>query len=101
MTDAQTDTFSPGEVPEVAPGVRALVFDMPTGVYIPMIAADRPGNGDVARYLDSLPTDRRIVFPTVISAQLRGMLERRGFAPNVEWAPEFKADVEIYERMGR
>lgn len=101
MTDTQTDTFMPGEEPEVATGVRAIVFDTPDGIYIPMIAADRPGNGDVARYLDALPTNRRVVFPTVISARLRGMLERRGFVPNVEWASELDAHVDIYERLGR
>jgi hypothetical protein len=84
----QADTFMPGEEPLVSPGVRALVFETPEGVYIPFIAAEREGAGDVGRYLDALPTDRRIVFPTVISARLRGMLERRGFRPNVEWIDE-------------
>lgn len=100
-TVSQPDTtFMPGQEPVVAPGVRAVVFDTPTGIYIPVITAERPGNGEVARYLDALPTDRRIVFPTVISAQLRAMLERRGFRPNVEWAPEFQEHVDIYERLG-
>ncbi len=82
----------------MAPGVRAHVFDMPQGIYIPMIIAEREGAGDVGRYLDSLPKDRRVVFPTVISARLRGMLERRGFRQSTEWAPEFEEHVEIHER---
>lgn len=88
----------PGEEPLVAPGVRAMVFDTPEGIYIPMIIADREGSGDVGRYLDSLPKDRRLVFPTVISARLRGMLERRGFRETTEWSPEFQEHVEIHER---
>lgn len=28
---SQPDTFMPGEEPLVAPGVRAIVFDMPAG----------------------------------------------------------------------
>lgn len=65
-----------------------------------MIAAERPGRGDVARYLDSLPKNRRVVFPTVISALLRGMLQRRGFELTSEWSPEFGEHVDIYERLG-
>jgi len=93
------ELFMPGEEPLVAPGVRALVFDTPRGIYIPMIIAEREGAGDVARYLDALPKDRRVVFPTVISARLRGMLERRGFRESHEWAPEFQEHVEIHERQ--
>ncbi len=87
-----------GEDPLVAPGVRAVVFDTPKGIYIPIISAERPGCGDVARYLDALPADRRVVFPTVVSARLRAMLERRGFRPSTEWAEEFQQHVDIYER---
>ena len=97
---SQPETFMPGEEPEVAPGVRAMVFDTPNGIYIPVIIADRPGRGDVARYLDSLPATRRVVFPTVISARLRAMLERRGFELTSEWSPEFWEHVDIYERLG-
>lgn len=92
-------TFKPGEEPLVAPGVRAIVFDTPAGIYIPIIIADRPGCGDVARYLDTLPLRRRVVFPTVISARLRAMLERRGFRSSIEWVPEVQEHMEIYERV--
>lgn len=83
---------------ELAPGVWGYRCDTPEGIYFPVINAARPGSGDVARFLDSLPRDRRVVFPTVLSDRLRGMLERRGFEVSVEWSDEFGADVEIMVR---
>jgi len=67
----------PGQEPVLANGVRGCAFDMPNGIYIPMIAADKPGSGDVGRFLDALPKDRRVVFPTVISQELAASLPRR------------------------
>ena len=93
-----TETFTPGQEPLVAPGVRALVFDTDKGLYIPFIAAERQGEGDVGRYLDALPRDRRVVFPSVISRRLMGMLERRGFTETMEYSEEFKEAVEVFER---
>src|ERR1035437_6782210 len=63
---------------QLAPGVHGWLFDTANGIYIPFISADKPGTGDVARFLDSLPRDRAVKFPTVLSAPLRGMLLRRG-----------------------
>ena len=85
-------TLPEGAFPDltlVAPGVKADIHDEGIrGIYIPVIMALVPGSGDVGRYLDALPRDRRIVFPTVISNRLIGMLERRGFHVEPEWAPE-------------
>jgi hypothetical protein len=53
------DEMAPGAEPVVAPGVRAVMFDLPSGIYVPWVAAEKPGNGDVARFLALLPTDRR------------------------------------------
>jgi hypothetical protein len=92
------DFFTPGAEPIVSPGVRAIVFDVPDGIYIPWIHAEHEGGGDVGRYLDGLPRDRRIVFPTVMNQRLVGMLERRGFVQTHEWSPEFAKNVEIWER---
>lgn len=83
---------------ELAPGVWGHRFDTPEGIYIPVINASRPGSGEVGRYLDSLPRDRRVVFPVVISERLRGMLEQRGFVASREWSEEFGEDVEIMVR---
>lgn len=73
------DPIDMGNEPLLGPGVRGLLFDRLDGVWIPYIRAEKPGSGDVGRYLNSLPTDRRIIFPTVLSPQLREMLERRGY----------------------
>lgn len=83
---------------ELALGVWGHRFDTPDGIYIPVINAIRPGSGEVGRFLDSLPRDRRVVFPTVLSERLRGMLERRGFVASVEWSEEWSVDVEIMVR---
>lgn len=73
------DPIDMGNEPILAPGVRGVLFDRADGIWIPYIRAENPGSGDVGRYLDSLPTDRRILFPTVLSPRLREMLERRGY----------------------
>ena len=77
------EAFYPGEEPELAEGVRGILFDLPDGIWIPFIRAENPGNGDVARFLDGLPTDRRIIFPSVLSLKLEGMLTKRGFVCQV------------------
>jgi hypothetical protein len=90
--------YEPGQEPLVAPGVRAIMFDVPEGIYVPFVMAASQGAGDVGRWLDGLPPDRRIVFPSVLSARLRGMLQRRGYQQGTEFAPEFGEHVEIYFR---
>jgi hypothetical protein len=82
----------------IAPGVYGWLFDMPNGIYIPVISATNPGSGDVGRFLDSLPKDRAIKFPTVMSPVLRGMLLRRGFLDVLEFAEELGGDVEVMMR---
>jgi hypothetical protein len=81
----------PGEEPLIGEGVRGTAFDMPDGVYIPLIRAENPGTGDVARFLDALPKDRRVVFPNVVSSKLQAMLERRGFVS--DWDPSGECEV--------
>jgi hypothetical protein len=88
-----------GGLVEIGPGVNGYLFDLgEQGLYIPFIEAQNPGSGDVARYLDNLPRDRRIVFPTVLSPRLLGMLKRRGFTDGYEWAEEFGEHCHIWER---
>lgn len=82
----------------LAAGVYGSRFDTPEGIYLPVISAARPGTGDVGRFLDALPKDRRVVFPTVMSPILRGMLLRRGFADALEFCPEFGGYVEVMAR---
>lgn len=87
----------PGQEPEIAPGVHGTAFDMFDGIYIPLVRATQEGNGDVSRFLDALPRDRRVVFPNVVSDKLRAMLERRGFVAT--WDAE--GECEILERMAK
>jgi hypothetical protein len=82
----------------LAAGVYGWRFDTPEGIYFPVISAARPGTGDVGRFLDALPKDRRVVFSTVMSVILRGMLLRRGFTDAAEFCPEFGEHVEIMAR---
>ena len=83
----------------LADGVFGYTMDEgEKGLYVPWIAAENEGDGRVGKYLDSLPRDRRIVFPTILSQRLAGMLLRRGFTPSKEWAEEWAEWVEIMER---
>lgn len=84
----------------LAPGVHGHLFDTPEGLYVPIITADEPGTGDVARFLDSLPRDKRVVFPSVWSLRLREMLLRRGFRDAVEDDPRY-GRVQLMERKAR
>jgi hypothetical protein len=78
----------------LAPGVYGFTRDDPDGaLVIPMIAAEMPGSGDVGRYLDSLPNNRRVIVEAVISIRLAGMLERRGFV----WRPDATLDPDTNE----
>ena len=67
----------PGQEPEIAPGVRGYAIEADGWIWIPLVRAEHEGDGSVGRFLDSLTA--RCIFPTVVSARLRGMLERRGY----------------------
>lgn len=86
-------------VEEIAPGVRGYTIENERGLYIPVVWAVNEGNGDVSRFLDTLPRDRRVVFPTVISKRLAEMLLRRGFVWTQEWSDEFGEAVDLLERV--
>lgn len=79
----------PGQEPYLAPGVRGYTVEQNGELYVPLIIADRPGSGDVGRYLDSLPRDRTVKFPNVLSERLEQMLLRRGFHHGVEYSEEW------------
>ncbi len=83
---------------ELADGVFGYTVEDGDSVYIPILWSENPEQGNVSRYLDSLPTDRRVVFPSVISGRLRGALERRGFVVETEWSDEIGEEVEVYAR---
>jgi hypothetical protein len=73
-----------GQLEELAPGLRGYTVEVDGALYIPMVMADEPGSGALSAYLDSLPHDKTIKFPTVISRILREALERRGYVERVE-----------------
>jgi hypothetical protein len=83
----------------LASGVTGYTVRMSNGsLYVPLIQAVHEGNGDVGRYLDSLPIDRVVVVPNVVSGLLVGMLVRRGFALAYEWAEPYEALCSMYVR---
>jgi len=88
----------PGHEPRLAPGVRGYTVWSGGALYIPIIVADSEGTGDVGRYLDSLPRDRTVKFPTVLNPRLCGMLRRRGFRPVIEDTP--MRPCEVWTREG-
>lgn len=63
--------------PLIAPGVRGFIHRVDGMTFVPLIEAERPGSGDVGRWLDALrgPT----AFVEVGSPRLVGMLLRRGY----------------------
>jgi len=83
----------PGHEPRLAPGVRGYTVWSHGELYVPLVIAEREGSGDVGRYLDTLPLDRVVKFPSVLSERLAGMLLRRGFAPATEMTPRGPCDL--------
>lgn len=74
-----TQYLTLGQEPVIAPGVRGCVIEHEGELHIPIVSAEHPGTGAVAAFLDSLPQNKRVVFPTVVSYRLADMLLRRGF----------------------
>lgn len=70
----------------VADGVLAHVVDRGKWIEVRSVIATGPRiPGAVGRWLDTLPTDRKVIVPAVVSRRLAEMLGRRGFAPEVWW----------------
>lgn len=67
------------DLDELGPGVYGRLYHVGEAVIIPTVASNDPGKGNVARWLDTLPRDKPVIFLTVINTKLRGMLLRRGF----------------------
>lgn len=99
MSDLPGPVRDDGVEELLAPGVAGYTVDMPDGgLNIPWIRAVVPGSGDVGRYLDSLPQDRRIFFPCILSERLAEMLVRRGFRPAQHYSEDFGEWVGGLER---
>lgn len=70
----------------VADGVLAHVVDRGKWIEVRAVMAGGPRiPGAVGRWLDTLPRDRKVVVPAVVSRRLAGMLSRRGFEARVWW----------------
>ncbi len=93
--------INPGDLLDrLAPGVLGHAEEDEKEIWIGFILAEREGNGDVGRYLDSLPRSKHIAVPNVISARLAGMLLRRGFRPERREVPvgDETEVIEMYVR---
>ncbi len=71
--------FDLRDPPKLTPHVEGYAIEKEGVVSIPLIRARRPGQGDVGKFLDSIPTAAHVVVPCVLSGRLAGMLLRRGF----------------------
>jgi len=91
----QGETFVPGQEPTLAPGVRGYTLDVDGALWVPLIYAEDEGSGQVGDYLDSLPFNRTVVVPNILSGRLAGMLQRRGFSPSVAEYEEGSIDAMI------
>jgi hypothetical protein len=89
------------QLDQLAPGVRGYTVEHEGAVYVPVVIADKPGSGDVGRWLDSLDPKKTWKFPTVLSPVLEGMLKRRGFTQALEWSPEFDEMCELWEKVAK
>lgn len=85
-------------VEEISAASGGYAVESDGAIYIPVVMMQRRGRGDGGRFLDSLPRDRTVKFPCVISRVLVGMLERRGFVLTYEWSTEFREYVDVYVR---
>lgn len=82
----------------LAPGVWGYTIEANHSLYVPVIISQDEGRGYVAAYLDRLPMNKRIVFPTVLNPKLVLMLLKRGFLSGYEYSTDFGEWVEIWHR---
>lgn len=80
----------------LAPGLRGLWYVDPDGcMRVTVVLSDTPGNGDCARWLDTLRTDRAVIFQAVISIRLAEMLHRRGFREYIVSMPGYNGEAYV------
>lgn len=88
----------PRPCPEIAPEVHGVVFEIDRRLYVSFLFSLQPGSGFVTKYLDTLPKDKTVIFPEVMSPVLEGALRRRGFSPVVAYAPIFRNHTHCFIR---
>jgi hypothetical protein len=86
------------EEEELSPGLWGYTMEHGGALYIPLVIADKPGNGALRTYLDHLEATetRPIKFPNVINHGLAKYLARRGYRPTQEWAEAFGEHVIVW-----
>lgn len=83
---------------ELGPGVMGYELVAEDAIQFIVVEAVNDGNGDVSRWLDSLPTDRTYRIPAVMTPKLAEMLARRGWTTFQDWFQFRKEMVTVYER---
>lgn len=63
------------------PGLSTAVRERRRQITVEWMSASDPGSGAGGRFLDALPTDKRVVVTNVMSPVLQEMLVRRWFSP--------------------
>lgn len=88
-------------IEQVADGVLGYTVEEEGVLFVPVIMAVQEGDGSVGRFLDSLPRDRTVKVPEVMSSRLQGMLERRGFLHSFEWQDGVDEEIAVMVRYAR
>jgi len=88
-----TDTY------ELGPGIKGYAVEDEGLIYIPLVSADNPGQGDMGRFIDSL--DSNCVFSAVFSQKLQGMLVRRMWVLKWEFVVEAGEEVPFWYHPDR
>jgi hypothetical protein len=83
---------------ELSPGLFGYTLESGGALYVPLVVARPPGRGALSRYLNALPRDRVVKFPSVLSSILERALLKRGFHVEYEWSDEHDERVEMYVR---
>lgn len=82
----------------INPDVEGYAVDCgPRGIYVPFVYSRREGEGNVGWLIEWLQEQYSVVkFPNVLNPKLVGMLLRRGFKPEMEYAEAFGEAVEVW-----
>lgn len=67
-----------GDLPVVAPGVRADIAMRGDVVFINIVWSEMEGQGNVSRWLDSLE-GKTLICPAVLSTRMANILRHKGF----------------------
>lgn len=83
------------EVIDLQPPLNGyIVTETVRRVYLPAVMSLEPGQGNVSELLASLTAEYdEVIVPGVISETLAGMLQRRGFKRETQWAAEMDEHV--------